>query len=420
MAVASTHERPLPTGRAAWATTGLMIGCSLLFAPHALARAPYVKNQVIVKYADSAPSAKRASIAKGVGVRSRIGRVTATGAQVVSVKGDAGSAARRLNAQAGVLYAEVDYVMKALEVPDDPLFGQLYGMSQANDKDIDAPEGWDHAGGIADTAGLKVGIVDTGIDRNHEDIGSARIVNCAATKPGFLGIIGADPNPLESRGCADDNDHGTHVAGTIGALADNGRGVAGVSPNAQFGICKALHGSAGSGPTAGVANCITYLAQHGNKIISMSLGGAASTTLQNAVTSATNSGTLIIAAAGNEGDGTLNYPAAYPQVMSVAALDADDNRASFSNANADVEIAAAGVNILSTRRGGGYLALSGTSMATPHVAGVASVVAGETGLTGTALRDRLDLTADDITAYGVGRDAATGFGRVNLDRALGG
>jgi thermitase len=291
-------------------------------------------------------------------------------------------------------------------------------MSQPNDRDIDAPEGWTSAGGIAGTAGLKVGIVDTGIDRSHEDIGSARIVNCAATAPGFLGLIGGSPTPLESRGCADDNDHGTHVAGTIGARANNGRGVAGVSPNAQLGICKALHGSAGSGTTSGVANCISYLAQRGNRIISMSLGGAASTTLRTAVTSATSSGSLLVAAAGNDGNGTPNYPAAYPQVVSVAALDPNDNRAGFSNANSDVEIAAAGVNVLSTRRGGGYIAFSGTSMATPHVAGVASAVAGETGLTGTALRNRLTSTADDITLYGVGRDPATGFGRVNLNRAL--
>ncbi len=406
--------------RLLYATAGLMIGGSLLFAPAALG-AQYVGNQVIVKYDDSASTTKRAAIAKRTGLGKLVGRVNANGAQVVSVTGDPAAAAKRLNAQSGVRYAEVDYVMRALEMPNDVLFPQLYGMNQANDKDIDAPEGWTRAGLIAGTVGLKVGIVDTGIDRNHEDIGSARIVNCAATKPGgLLGLFGADPNPLESRGCVDDNDHGTHVAGTIGARANNGVGVAGVSPNAQFGICKALHGAAGSGSTAGVANCITYLAQRGNKIISMSLGGAASTTLQNAVTAATNSGSLIIAAAGNNGNGTLNYPAAYPQVVSVAALDANDNKASFSNVNSDVEIAAAGVNVLSTKRGGGYVAFSGTSMATPHVAGVASVVGGELGLTGSDLRNQLNLTADDITTYGAGRDSSTGFGRVNLNRALGG
>ena len=121
-----------------------------------------------------------------------------------------------------------------------------------------------------------------------------------------------------------------------------------------------------------MANCITYLAGKGVKVISMSLGGGASTTLQTAVRDTRRRRTsLIIAAAGNDGDATLNYPAAYAEVVSVAATDSNDARASFSNANADVEIAAAGVNVLSTKRGGGYVAFSGTSMATPHVSGVA-------------------------------------------------
>jgi thermitase len=276
---------------------------------------------------------------------------------------------------------------------------------------MDAPEGWDLAGigAFPATGGVKVGIVDTGIDQNHEDL-AGKTVECASAQ-----LL---TNRVTEGSCTDMNDHGTHVAGTIAAKANNGVGVAGVSFNSQLAICQALN-AAGSGTTAGVANCITYLAGKGVKIISMSLGGGASTTLQTAVRNAWNggNGTLIIAAAGNDGDATLNYPAAYAEVVSVAATDANDNRASFSNANADVEIAAAGVNVLSTKRGGGYVKFSGTSMATPHVAGVAALIAfRNAGLNAAGIRSKLDASVDDKGA--AGRDPQYGFGRVNLQKAM--
>ena len=126
-----------------------------------------------------------------------------------------------------------------------------------------------------------------------------------------------------------------------------------------------------------MANCITYLADKGAKVISMSLGGGASTTLQTAVANASSgaaNGSVLVAAAGNDGNSTVNYPAGYAQVVSVGATDNRDAKASFSNANADVEVAAPGVNTLSAKRGGGYVSFSGTSMATPHASGVAAVL----------------------------------------------
>jgi thermitase len=299
-----------------------------------------------------------------------------------------------------VEYAEPNLELHALGTPNDPLFNQLYGLTR-----MQAPAGWDLVG-YPSIPATTVGIVDTGIDATHEDL-SGKVVNCASVRLLF--------NTVREGSCADDNDHGTHVAGTIAAMANNGVGVAGVSYNSKLAICKALN-ALGSGSTAGVANCITYLAGKGVKVISMSLGGGASTTLQTAVRNATNSGSLIVAAAGNDGDDTLNYPAAYAEVVSVAAVDANDARASFSNANADVEIAAAGVDVLSTRRGGGYVKFSGTSMATPHVAGVAALIRAQNpSLTVAQARAKLDAAVDDLGP--AGRDPQFGFGRVNLAKA---
>ncbi|MBE2316877.1 S8 family serine peptidase [Solirubrobacter sp. CPCC 204708] len=359
-------------------------------------------EEVIVKYK---PGASKSALAERAGLSTVLGTVAANGAQVVAVA-DAKDAAAILNRSAAVEYAEPNVELKAFGVPNDARFGELYGLSNANDADMDAPEGWDLAG-YPNLPAITVGIVDTGIDAAHEDL-SGKVVAC--------GRVQLLTNRVVEGSCNDDNDHGTHVAGTIAAKANNSVGVAGVSYNSNLAICKALN-AVGSGTTAGVANCITYLAGKGVKIISMSLGGGASSTLQTAVRDASSRGSLIIAAAGNDGDATLNYPAAYPEVVSVAATDRNDARASFSNANADVEIAAAGVNVLSTKRGGGYVAFSGTSMATPHVAGVAALIAAKNpALTATQIRSKLQTSVDDKGA--AGRDPQFGFGRVNLVKAL--
>jgi subtilisin family serine protease len=301
-------------------------------------------------------------------------------------------------------------------VPNDPLYGQLYGLSQ-----MQAPTGWDEGGlGSFPTGnGVKVGIVDTGVDQTHEDL-AGQTVNCAGVNSfGVLGLIGGDPTIVNGK-CTDDNDHGSHVSGTVAAIANNGKGIAGVAFNSRLAECKALN-SSGSGSTTGVANCIVWAAQQGVRVISMSLGGGASTTLQQAVQTAWNggNGAVVVAAAGNDGNSTVEYPAGYPEVVSVAAIDSNSAHASFSNTNSDVEVSAAGVNVLSVKRGGGYQTLSGTSMATPHAAGVTAVLWQLfPGDTAQGIRNRLDGAVDDLGT--AGRDTSFGFGRVNLCKAAGG
>jgi thermitase len=382
--------------------------------------ADYDADTVIVQYASGVSIGERLSLFERAGVVRTVDSVDGAGAKVVQVKGDPAGAAQRLNGSALVRYAEPNYILRAQATPNDPLFSQLYGLHNTGqtggsaDADIDAPEGWDAAGlgGFPAGGGVKIGIVDTGIDQTHPEL-SGKVVDCADSAGGLL-VEGT---------CVDDNMHGTHVAGTIAAKANNATGIAGVAFNAGLSICRALRSAAGTGLTSDVANCINWTHSRGARVISMSLGGAASTTLQNAVANAWQNGaahgSVLVAAAGNDGNSTVNYPAGYPEVVSVAATDHRDARASFSNMNADVEVAAPGVSVLSTIPGGQYAKLSGTSMATPHVSGVAGVLWQRFPAdTAASIRGRLTAAVDDLGA--AGRDTSFGFGRVNLCKAGGG
>jgi thermitase len=393
-----------------------LVATSLMpLAPGARATT-YEPNEVIVKYADGIRDAKRAALLRRAGVTRTLGSVAGAGATVVRVNRDPAAVANRLNRNRWVQYAEPNTILRAAWFPNDPRFGELYGLHNtgqgggAVDADIDAPEGWQAAGleTFPPSGGVRIGIVDSGIDQTHPDL-SGQTVACAR----FQDLV-------QLAECDDDLDHGTHVAGTIAAKANNGIGVAGVAFNADLVVCKALDES-GSGSVADVASCIDWVSSQGARVISMSLEGGPSTTLQNAVANAWNNGNgaVIVAAAGNAGDSTVVYPAGYAEVVSVAATDNRDAHAGFSTTNSDVEVAAPGVDVLSTVPGGGYATLSGTSMATPHASGVAGVLRqlfpADNAL---AIRMRLDAAVNDLGP--AGRDASFGYGRVNLCKAAGG
>jgi thermitase len=394
----------------------VLVAVSLALAPAAGA----ADASIIVKFKPGTPAEAERSLLDLPGVGSSVGTIAGVNADVVTVSQDPARMARLVGRSAHVEYAEPNRVLRTQATPNDPFFADQYGFHNTGqtggtpDADIDAPEGWDAAGlaTFPNSGGATVGIVDTGIDRAHPDL-AGKTAGCATS---------ISAGTMISNGvCDDDNGHGTHVAGTVAANTNNGIGVAGTAFNSRLVICKALHTAAGTGLTSDVANCINWTAAQGVDVISMSLGGGESETLRRAVQNAHagGAGPLQVAAAGNDGDATLNYPAAYQEVVSVAATDNRDARASFSNANGDVEIAAPGVDILSTFLGTTYIELSGTSMATPHVAGVASLLFDRDPAASSAtIRSRLTAAVDDLGP--AGRDPSFGFGRVNLCKAMGG
>jgi len=289
----------------------------------------------------------------------------------------------RLGASPEVLRIEDDAVVIALPKPPPPSQPpeQLpWGVDR-----IDAEYAWSTTTGY----GVKVGVVDTGIDYTHPDLDA----NCK----GGVNTI----NPRKSY--KDDNGHGTHVAGII-AAENNEIGVVGVAPDAWLYGVKVLD-RRGSGFVSDVIEGITWCIDNGMDIINMSLGTNSDIqSLHDACDAAAVAGLLLVAAAGNDG-GAIDYPAAYASVIAVAATDSSDNRASWSSYGPEMDIAAPGVDIYSTYLGGGYATASGTSMAAPHVAGTLAL----------NLSANICATADDLPP--AGWDEYTGCGLVDAEQA---
>jgi subtilisin len=259
--------------------------------------------------------------------------------------------------------------------------------------------------------GVKVGIIDTGINLTHPDlhvVDNVSFVDGAATGN-------------------DDHGHGTHVAGTVAAL-NNSIGVVGVAPQAELYAIKVLD-SSGSGWDSDVISGIQWAVDHDIDIINMSLGSdQSSTAFELACNSAYNAGVLIVAAAGNSGSSgstsdCVGYPAKYNSVIAVGAVNSSNTRASFSSTGPAVEIAAPGVSVYSTYKGGAYATMSGTSMASPHVAGVAALVmsAGvsdenHNGRKNDEVRARLQQGTIDLGT--AGRDSEYGYGLIDATLAV--
>jgi subtilisin family serine protease len=267
--------------------------------------------------------------------------------------------------------------------------------------------------GFPSGGGPLVGVVDSGVRQSHEDLRGA-ISGCLSARTTELG------SNVAEGGCDDDNGHGTHVTGTIVARAGNGLGTAGLAFNASALSCKALDQN-NVGLMSDISACIVALRDRGARIINLSLVGPPSLTLQSAVQYAWagGQGALVVAASGNDGTTNVNYPAGYAEAMSVAATDANDGHPAFSTANTDVEISAPGVSIIGPYNASdsSYALFTGTSMAAPHVSGLAALLATvNPGLDAAALRWYIILSSRDVGAPGY--DPEFGYGRIDVASAV--
>lgn len=390
----------------------LLFTFSLLLTFAAQAGKEYDTQSVLVKFKDTVTKSERRSLIKmvngrfkdknGDGIDDRYHSILSGKLYKIELDGKktadlATPAIKALQGHPAVAYAEYNYIQHIALTPNDPRYNELWGMNNTGqtggtaDADIDAPEAWNISTGSSEVI---IGVIDTGVDYNHEDL-AANIWTNPNEVPGNgvdddgngyiddvhgINSITGTGNPM------DDHYHGSHCSGTIGGVGNNGKGVVGVNWTVKIIGLKFLD-SGGSGATADAIECINYaiwLKNHGTniRVLSNSWGGGGfEQSLHDAIAAAGNVGILFTAAAGNNygsnNDTTPFYPATYDctNILAVMSTDHNDAVSDFSNIGATtVDLAAPGTNILSTFPNNSYSSISGTSMATPHVSGVAGLL----------------------------------------------
>jgi thermitase len=367
--------------------------------------APYAAGELLVTYEPGA-SLRHVDDVVG-GSRARVAEeISASDARLLSfpaVKSEQSGRVREeklrrakvaLQIAPGVAHVDYNYLRLPYYEANDPAFraGIQWDLVRIN-----APNAWNKTVGV----GARVAVIDTGIDRNHPDLASKIVAQKDLVNNDVVAEDDADG-------------HGTHVAGTVGAVTDNGKGVAATCPG-----CKLLVAKAGNSRIfydSDIVQSIYWSVNNRARAINLSLGSKGkSRVLEHAVDYAWNHGVVVVAAAGNENTARPRYPAAFKHVISVSATGQQNKRAPFSNYGSTVDVAAPGVEILSTVPGGRYGGKSGTSMASPHVAALAGLLAAQRR-SAPEIRAQIERTAKDIGPGG--RDQFYGRGLIDANRAV--
>lgn len=312
------------------------------------------------------------------------------------------TAVQKLSGVSGVSHVEPNRYRETYVTPNDPSFAAQWGLAKIN-----CPAAWDRTTG---NPSVVVAVIDTGVDLDHPELAPLLVPgndlvdlgSNPTAPPGFRfegDFQGRDTNPQDEVG------HGTHVAGTIACLSNNATGVAGVTWQCHIMPVRVLarivnianpSDVRGTGSAADIAAGIRWAVDNGARVLNLSLGGSVDTTVEReAIAYAIAHGAVVVAAMGNGGAAASpSFPGAYPDVVAVGAIDQADHRASFSQVGPHIDVVGPGVGVLSTVWNNGFTTMSGTSMATPHVAGVAALVLScNSGLTGAQVADILRQTA---------------------------
>jgi type VII secretion-associated serine protease mycosin len=325
--------------------------------------------------------------------------VAGTGWVRVRGEGSAVDLVQSLRDDPAVADVSLDYARRATAAPNDPAYA--YG-DQAYLDTVRLPQAWDRTKGSTSQV---VAVVDSGVDTTHPDLRGRTVAGYNALAPGTAPT--------------DDNGHGTMVAGVAAANTDNADGVAGAAWTARVMPVKVLDAE-GVGYDSDVAEGVVWAADHGARIINLSLGGPGDgPVLHDAVRYATGKGAVVVVAAGNDGDGRAQYPAAYPEVVAVGATDAAGRLTDFSSYGDWIDVAAPGAGIVSTGPGGGYYVGDGTSFAAPVVSGTVALVRTlYPSLTPAQVLSRLRGTARDAGPRGI--DPYYGYGVLDAYASVGG